>query len=340
MTDRLGGVSRILAIRLGGIGDIVLAIPALRRIRQALGADSVTLLTDTRYLELVELITDIDDAIGVDRVAMEGESWIRRGRDLIALGRDLRSRRLDLAIDLHGFPESNLLGAFSGARHRIGICRSDKVCLHACFDLESARVDPGMHLEDVYARVAGRLVGEAGTLDESPLLEVPDALRGWARQTLGPAPVVSLFVGASRRKHRWTVPGFAQVARFALDRLGATVCVLAGTTAEEQAQAEEILVSVGAGDRIRLLKDRTLSELAALISVSDLLVSNDSGPMHIGPALGVPTIGIMTTQSAVRYAPRGSHASSIDARRVADIEPTRVVQVIERVWSAKPGAAI
>lgn len=333
--DTLGGVSRILAVRLGGIGDIVLAIPALRRIRQALGASSLTLLTDTRYLSLVDLIRDIDDAIEVDRIAMERESWIRRGRDLIHLGLELRSRRFDLAIDLHGFPESNLFCGFSGARHRVGIRRSDKVYLHACFDLEPAGVDPGMHLEDVYAAVAGRLVGEAGTLNESPLLEVPDALRAWARQTLGPGPIVSLFVGASRRKHRWTAPGFAEVARFARDHLGASVSVLAGTTPVEKALAEEILAEVGASDRIRLLKDRTLSELAAVISESDLMVSNDSGPMHIGSALGVPTVGIMTTNSAIRYAPRGPNTRCIETRRLTEIGPGRVVQAMGEIWSGR-----
>lgn len=335
MMDTLGGVSRILAVRLGGIGDIVLAIPALHRIRHALGASSLTLLTDTRYVPLVELIPDIGGAIAVDRIAMESESWVRRGRDLIDLGLELRSRRFDLAIDLHGFPESNLFCGFSGARHRIGICRSDKVYLHACFDLEPARVDPGMHLEDVYAAAAGRLVGEAGH-DESrsPLLEVPAALRAWARQTLGPGPIVSLFVGASRRKHRWTVPGFAEVARFARAGLGASVSVLAGTTPVEKALAEEILAEV-AGDRIRLLKDRTLSELAAVISESDLLVSNDSGPMHIGSAQGIPTVGIMTTNSAIRYAPRGPHTRCIDARRLTEIDPDRIVQAMAAIWSGR-----
>ena len=113
-----------------------------------------------------------------------------------------------------------------------------------------------------------------------------------------------LYVDAPVPDRIWPPERFAAVADFAIERLSAEVVAVAGsggaglaaTVRNASRHPEQITVST----------ELTLPELAAVIASARLLVSNDTGPMHIGPAVGVPTLGLFSVGYPEHFRPMGA----------------------------------
>ena len=327
-------ISRILAIRLAGIGDVVLALPALRRLKADFAGSELTLLTDSRCVPLARLSPDLDRVIDIDRKKLKNDSWPGAGWDILGLVRTLRAARFDLAVDFHGLFETNLLCGVAGAPYRMGIRRPGKVYLDVCFNLEPAVEHPGLHLRDIFEAAVGKIAGGVAIPSGAPVIRVPEAARRRAADLAGPGPAVALYVGASRVGHRWTPEGFAAVAVHAAREWGASVFVLAGASPVEEAIADAVRAGTGGDPRIHLLKGLDIASVTGMIARVDLLVSNDSAPMHIGTALGVPTIGVFGASSVARYAPRGPMDRCVKRRRIEDVEPDDVIVAMDETWAA------
>jgi ADP-heptose:LPS heptosyltransferase len=114
--------------------------------------------------------------------------------------------------------------------------------------------------------------------------------------------------------------------------LGASVLVIGGAAAEEEVLAREVQAGVENPSRVHLANGLSFPELAALIDSADLLVSNDTGPMHIGPALGVATIGIFAGGSPHHYRPPGPFDRCVQGNSMEEIEVEAVIDAMEEIW--------
>jgi ADP-heptose:LPS heptosyltransferase len=166
--------------------------------------------------------------------------------------------------------------------------------------LDSGRDVPG-HAR--YWRVAEAL-GLSDPLRRA-LVPVTEADRAWARHALNglPRPILAVHAGAGWPTKRWPAEKFAAVAaRFP----GAFVTI---GSADERALAERVIASSGgAPARARCLAGATTTRrLAALLEAVDLVLSNDSGPMHLAAAMGTPVIGVFTCTSPYLSGPAGDH---------------------------------
>ena len=156
--------------------------------------------------------------------------------------------------------------------------------------------------------------------------------KGLAAQFKGPGPRVALNVGASRPPRRWPATRFSKVASHAVNRLGASVLVIGGAAEEEESLARKVQAGAENPARVHLANGLSFPEIAALIDSVDLLVSNDTGPMHIGPALGVPTIGIFAGGSPHHYRPSGGLDRYIQGNTMEEIEVEAVTGAMEEIW--------
>jgi len=314
---------KVLAIRLGRFGDIVLLLPALTLLKARLPECHLALLTDTRWAPLAAMCPAIDEIIAVDRLEMrDGPSW-RAIAGIMRLMSSLRGRRFQTVIDCHGFRETNLLAWWSGAPERWGLKRFDQSFLRFCFNRPPVIEDKKLHASESFTR----LIRSVAPVDNAVSPEVPlvipeDALR-WAAENLPSSPLAVLFVDAPVSERIWPLDRFAAVGEHLVKRYSSSVVAI-GRNGEALARV--------AG--IRVFSDLSIPRLAAVIARAAILVSNDTGPMHLGPALGVPTVGIFSVGIPTHFRPTGPADRYVQGNPIETVEVNEVVSLVNEVWES------
>ncbi len=325
---------KILAIRLARLGDVILLFPALGLLKAAFPDARVTFLTGHRCAPLAELCPHIDEVIPVDRVAMRDGSAVKTIREMIGLVRDIRQRRFDLVVDFHSFRETNLLAWFSGASLRFGLKRYKKAYLKFCFNRPPVLEDKSLHVAAMFRRVVEGIADQTGVNlpdAQNTALLIPNALRTWAAQTAAAGPRLGLYVDAPVPERVWPPEHFAQVADVAIEKLGAQVVVLSG---EAGAGLSERLQNASRyHSRLSVFTDLTAPRLAAIIASCRLLVSNDTGPMHLGPAVGVPTLGLFSVGYPEHFRPTGPADRYLRGNPIQCIEVNEVIAAVGEMWA-------
>lgn len=284
---RLDDVRKIAVVRANGIGDYCFALPALAALRAAYPDAEIVLLGKRWHYELLH-----DRPGPIDRVivippygGVSAEPGAAEDREMLARFFDaMQAERFDLALQLHGGGRySNPFTRKLGARVTAGLrtpdaARLDRNIPYIYFQPEILR-----YLEVV------ALVGAAPTTFEPALaLTAADIAEADALDLSPASPYVVLHPGATDPRRHWPPEHFAAVGR-SLARAGARVAVIG--SGDERALTREVTerISTPAMD----LCDRlTLGGLAALLARSRVVVSNDSGPLHLAAAVGAATVGI------------------------------------------------
>jgi heptosyltransferase-2 len=285
-------IERVVVRGANWVGDAVMTVPALRELRRVLPGAHVTLDTRAWAEGVFEGADFIDEILTLDG---------RGARALMTRTRQWRARRFDLALL---FPNAfaPALAAFAArVPLRIGYATDGRTSLltHAL----PAPVWRGTrHEVFYYLNIVGELErllhGSTEVERREPRLdlEVPSVRRAAARTLLREAgaridlPIVALCPGSTNsRAKRWPTERFSRLADMLNERLGAQV-VLIGAREEREVSEE-----VAALARVRpvVLTGRTsLAETTALLSVVDLLVTNDTGPAHLAAATNCPALVI------------------------------------------------
>ncbi|MGH7127441.1 MAG: glycosyltransferase family 9 protein, partial [Planctomycetaceae bacterium] len=154
-----------------------------------------------------------------------------------------------------------------------------------------------------------RLAEALGRGDRRRETHVPisAAARAWAAEALCDLrpPFIAVHAGARWRTKRWPVEKFAVIAAKAARRFGGTTLIVG--TADERplaAQLRFLLRKFVPAAPVRDLTGRTtLPQLAAVLDAADVLISNDSGPMHLAAGLDTPVVGVFTCTSPLRSGP-------------------------------------
>jgi heptosyltransferase-1 len=306
-SQRDDGQLRVLVVRLGAMGDVLHALPALAALRERLPYCYLGWVIEPRWAPLLrthEGATPHTPAMPlVDRVhAAHARGWARSPlsraswRAMRTLRSELQAEHYDLAIDLQGAVRSALIGRASGAR----LVGEDDPRERPARWLFAQKVKThGMHVIEQAAEV----VAAATALRIEPLLP-PLAVSTEAEAVIAaqwPAdrPLAVLHPGAGWGAKRWPAERYGAVAA-ALSAYGYTVAV--NGAPGEEALAAEVVRSSGGVARVA----RTdLAELIALTRRSALVVGGDTGPVHLGSALGKPVVGIFGPTDPARNGPYG-----------------------------------
>lgn len=273
---------RVLLVRFGAMGDVILATPVIRAAAAASGAGRVDFLTKSAYVPLVRYHPSVGRVL---------EFGGRDGAGFWGLVRTVRAGQYDAVIDLQNSWRSRLLSLFSGAktagtvkigrwkRFQLVRCRSDRyreilavpLKYLAAASVIGAR-DDGKGL-DLFVDPR-ETAGVAGRLESAGLA--------------GGRRLIALAPGAGRATKRWPAERFGAVAAAFISRGYAAVFI--GGEADKPACAEA-LKSTG-GPAADLSGVFSLAGTASLISRSSLLVTNDTGLMHMAAALAVPCVAV------------------------------------------------
>jgi ADP-heptose:LPS heptosyltransferase len=290
----------ILVLDFGQLGDVVLSLPALAAIRKRFPDAGITVAAGSAAASVVEMSGSADRTLAIDRVGLRDGPKLRSLAAMARLVADVRRARYDLAIDLHSLSESNLLAWLSGARERVFAQRAGR-SLDLLATLRAPWEDRDKHQVDRYlAALAPLGISGAARIPRLSTNAQDDEFVGRLfaeRGVTAGAALAGMFPGASQPRRRWPLERFVELAARLEQNEGARVVVFLGP--EEAAVASKIRSAFSASS---LVLDRlTLSQLASAAARLDVLVSNDSGPMHLAAAVGTPVVLLLGVRVQGRY---------------------------------------
>jgi lipopolysaccharide heptosyltransferase II len=288
---------KILLVKLGSIGDVVNTLPLASALKRGRPETTLAWLIEPKSSPIVAGHRAVDRFIVFER----GAGWTGARRAL----REIREFRPDLVIDLQRILRSSFFTFFSSSPRRLGFDR--RRCKEASWLFTNEKIpfaDPSRHLVEQYLEFAAYL----GCPPSAAVFDLPvgEAERT-AASALLPASVrdggfVVLNIGATKPANRWPEENAAAFCRLIAEKT-ALATVLTGGVGDA-ARAEALLSRAAVPGRIvNLAGKTTLKELAGIFLAARAAVSNDSGPMHIASALGVPTIGLFGPADPRRTGP-------------------------------------
>ena len=292
-------VRSILIIKPSSLGDIVHALPTARALRRLWPSASLSWLVKQRWAEVLDGNPDLDHVLAVDLSIGGWPQTIRA----------LRADRFDLVVDLQGLLRSGVLGWLSGARHRVGFSNGREGS--PWFYTHTTPVpDLSVHAVERYLLLA-RSLGAATDPLSSASFPLPDdpaantriaALLATEGIPAG-ASFVALNAAARWDTKRWPAESFAHVAD-RLQQSGAWRVVLIGSH-DEEAVGRQVQGHMRT-QPIDLVGKTTLKELISLLRRVRVLITNDSGPMHLAAALGTPVVAMFGPTDPIRTGPYGA----------------------------------
>jgi len=293
---------RVLIVRLGAMGDILHALPAITALRAAHPEWFLGWAVEPQWRDL--LCAGECDQRGpwmpvVDAIhVVPAKQWARSPlsmetlRDIRRVRHELREARYDTCIDLQGAVRSAVIGRWARASRLIG---EDKPREHAARWLFRERVPTqGVHVIEQAVEVANVVVGES-LPSMLPLL--PTDLTSETRANAIVQPFVLISPGAGWGAKRWPTERYAAVAR-RLHEAGYNVVVNTGP-GEESITQELVSLSGSTATALQL----TITELIAITRRASLAIAGDTGPLHLASALGKPVVGIFGPTDPARNGP-------------------------------------
>jgi len=280
---------RILIVRLGSLGDLVHTLPAVAAVKRSDPSAEIDWLVDAVHEEFLALVPVLHAVVALeDRSA---GAWLRARRVL-------RRREYDVALDFQGLLKSAGLARLSGATRVMGF---DRKALRegAAAPLYPERVQVGDdgHVIDKHLRLVAALGAEPVPI-EFPLGPVDSpAARELASKRIDRYALVN--PGAAWPNKRWPPDRFGAIAAHLAHRHGLVPVVLWGPG--ERALAER--VAADSDGAATVAPETRLTDLVGLSRGARLMVSGDTGPIHIASACGTPVVGLFGPTNAARNGP-------------------------------------
>ena len=284
-------IHRFLIVRLGSLGDVIHGIPVAAALRERYPFARIDWMVDPRYVELLGLVRGLNAAIPVNPR--------RRPRALMATLRGMRRVRYTAAIDLQGLLKSAVLARLAGAWQTIGLTREHlREPMARTFYTDMA--DPGAHTHVVFKNLS--LLKPLGIREARPSfpLAIPDSPAvDAARDAAGADEYALINPGAAWPNKRWPAERFGDLASSLRESSGLRSLVLWGPGEERLASS---VVDASRGAAV-LSPPTTIVDLFALAARARLVVSGDTGPLHIAAATGTPVVALFGPTLTERNGP-------------------------------------
>ena len=280
----------VLIVRLGALGDLVHALPAVAAIRAAWPEARIDWLVDGRYAELLELVPVVDRTIIIGG---------RPGRPVLSVVRALRRARYDLAIDFQGLLKSAALARFAGAHETAGFVPGQlREPLAGVFYTRRVPADDSGHVVRKNLSLVEAL-GVGVREITAPLKATASPVPGQVRRLLeigagGRFAVIN--PGAGWPNKQWPADRYGAVAAHLRARHGMRSIVTWGP--REQALAGEVAAS--SDGAAKAAPSTSIADMVELARAAAIFIAGDTGPMQLAAAVDTPVVGIFGPTSPLR----------------------------------------
>lgn len=301
-------LKHILVVKFWGLGSLQLLTPSIRHLRERHPTAKVCLLTLSENRAFAEGLGVFDELVTLDVAG----SWPALFERIVRLVARLRARRFDRVYDFEFLTRfSALVSLGTAAPETYGF--SSPSTRRARLHTHSVPFNRYWHVAKNFLTLAGASDVAVGPEDLVPFrvtkehrAETAAALFEAGFPDAGPLVVLNPNAGDLSLERRWPPDRFAELARRLVLEDNARI-VVTGSSAE-RGRGHEVRARAGAvaAGRIANLGGRlSIGGLAALLESAEVFVTNDSGPMHVGAALGTPTIGLFGPETPQMYGPLG-----------------------------------
>ena len=282
----------ILIVRLGALGDVVHAIPAAAALRTAFPDARLHWLVEAKHRAILDLVTVLDAVVTVDARTIGG--WI----DAI---KRLRQTRYDVALDFQGLMKSAVFARASGAPRVAGfsIWHLREKAARPLYS-ETGRA-PDEEREHVIRKNLHllRVLGVESTAVEFPLAHAASPAAAAVDRDLEGQRFAMINPGAAWPNKRWPAQRFGAIAAYLREVRGLPSIVLWGP-AEHDLAAAVVAASHGAA---RVAPATEIADLVALSRRAAVVLSGDTGPLHIAAAVGTPAVSLYGPTDPLRNGP-------------------------------------
>ena len=320
-TVEVDKIKRVIVRGTNWVGDAVMTIPALRELRRVLPTAHLTLATRSSTAALFDEADFLDDLLIYDRAPRDLSATLRQTREW-------RARKFDLALLFQNAFEAAMIGFGARVPVRIGYAAQGRrpLLTHpiALPKWRSERHEVFYYL-NLITGLEQFLYGRSAAVQHEPVfgLTVSDARRDKARALLSKAgahvdwPLVVICPGSTNsRAKRWPADRFATLADKISRDLEADVALIGS---RDELEVSERVASLMEKRPLMLTGRTDLAEAVAVLSLSDVLITNDTGPAHIAAALERPTLVIFGPTNPVTTRPFSNVAEII--RHAPDCAP-------------------
>ncbi len=312
-------MAKILIVRLGALGDILHALPAVTGLRAALPDAVIGWVIEERWSELLTAKGTKPNLEGISEQkpvvnlihTVNTRQWRRNffrpamAREIrLDLGR-IRHVQYDFALDFQGAIKSAVLASISGAAVKAGFATPRESAARFFYTRKFSR--SGEHVieqnHDMAAEALRDCLGRQQIKLLAPQLPLDSAAEAWADTEIARLGIASFAIvnpGAGWGGKQWPAERFGEVAK-ALARHNLKTLVNAGPDEDTLAQA---VIAASGGNAFAL--NCSVGQLIALTRRARLLIAGDTGPLHIAASLGVPVVGLFGPTDPVRTGPFGT----------------------------------
>lgn len=294
---------RFLLIKLSSLGDVVHCFPIVRAIKKHLPDSHISWVVDDRFLDVARCSGAVDELVPFYRHRWaEPSRLVQTAGELLELRSRMKGSRYDVALDLQGLLRSGLLGWFSGAPVRIGFENGREGSRH----LYSVRLpvpNGEAHAINRYLSVLNYLeIPSNVPLDYG--IRLPEGTdeavdREWPKRA-DEKPWIAVNPNARWTTKIWPAERFAALADKILSNRECRLFFLG--SAQDKGRVAEIRSKMNHPSE-DLTGRMTIPQLFSFLRKIDLLITNDSGPMHIAAAVGTPIVAIFGPTNPLRTGP-------------------------------------
>lgn len=285
---------RIIVIDLLYLGDLMFATPFFKELRKNFPKARIDLIVNSAFHSIME------DNTNLDNVYAYNKQWTLK--QSIEFAKQIRKNNYDLGINIHGSWRSAIILRLINPTYTIGYGKKGQLFLN-----RRLAQPHNQHMVDVYLNLLKEMNLRAEPslpyleLKKSVQDEIDKKLIQWG---INPEEkLIALNAGGTWPTKRWTVNGFAQLADILNRKYGKVIFV--GSAGD--LSLVEAIVDLMETKPVIATGKTTLPELAALLARCDLVISNDSGPVHVAAAVGTPTITIFGPSDDLKYRPLGEN---------------------------------
>jgi len=296
----------ILVMKFWGMGSTILCTPLLKAIKEKYPDCRLTFFTLVRNRAIVEMFPMVDRILTLD---------IDRGpgafaRSLLGALRELRNPRIDAAFDLEFFTRFSAIVAYlTGARMRIGFRAWEK--WRGGLHTVGVPFNRYWHVTRNFCNLAGvigvtapgRVLPERPTVGDEACRHADEVIRE-AGLTQPRFVCLNPNCGEIALTRRWPVENFVKLAKLVLEEWPDVGVAFIGSAREKEFVAP-IVRDVGCERAVDLSGKLSIEELAHLLDRAKLMVTNDSGPLHLALAMGTRTVSFFGPETPVLYGPVG-----------------------------------
>ncbi|MEW6026670.1 MAG: lipopolysaccharide heptosyltransferase II [Planctomycetota bacterium] len=292
---------RILIKAPNWLGDAVMALPTVKGMRALFPESHLAVLVKTELADLFRHDLDINEVI-----SYESKKGLKRLSTEYKLIKEVKSKGFDLALILPRSFHSALIGFLSKIPNRIGYSADSrgKLLTQSLSRDKEVLTQHRVYYFHNLLNVLGRPVSFS-----APRITIPREIRNWVEDKLSYVKgqtVIGLNPGAAYGSAKcWLPERYAQLAKELISRKKVWI-ILFGGPAEEKLNAS-IAAQIGHHQILDFTGQTSITQMAGLLSACKLLVTNDTGTMHVAAAVNTPVVAIFGPTDHVTTPPFGSN---------------------------------